>query len=305
MKSAPLVLAGIVAALTAGCADSASSGALGPATSAGDGDWPFEVEELDRFDEPWAMAFLPDGDLLVTERSGVLHLRDADSGERVEVAGVPTVADSGQAGLGDVLPAPTYDEDGTVYLSWAEEGDGGIGAVVGRARLVTDGAPRLDGLEVIWRQTPRTERRRPPEPPAGLLPGRRAPLRLLGRPTAGRSRPGHLQHPRHDRAADPRRRPRAGQPAGGRGRGDRGDLDVGPPQPAGSRARARRDALVLRDGSRGRRRAQPRRGRFELRLARGVQRQRLRRGRDPRPRRGRRLRRPGDVVDPEHLARAA
>ena len=47
------------------------------------------------------MAFLPDGDLLVTERSGVLHLRDADSGERVEVTGVPEVADSGQAGLGD------------------------------------------------------------------------------------------------------------------------------------------------------------------------------------------------------------
>ena len=157
MKSAPLVLAGIVAALTAGCSDSASSGALGPATSAGDRDWPFEVEELDRFDEPWALAFLPDGDLLLTERSGTLHLRDADTGERVEVAGVPAVADSGQAGLGDVLPAPTYDQDGTVYLSWAEEGDGGIGAAVGRARLVTDGgAPRLEDLEVIWRQTPKT-----------------------------------------------------------------------------------------------------------------------------------------------------
>ena len=159
MKSATLALAGLVAALTTACgADTASSGALGPATGEGDGDWPFAVEEVDRFDEPWAMAFLPDGDLLITERSGTLHLRDADSGERVEVGGTPAVTDSGQSGLGDVLPGPTYAEDGAVYLSWAEAGSGGVGAAVGRARLETDGAqPRLADLEVIWRQTPKTD----------------------------------------------------------------------------------------------------------------------------------------------------
>ena len=158
MKSAPLALAGLVVALTAGCsADSASSGALGPVTAADDEGWPFVVEEVDRFDEPWAMAFLPDGDLLLTERTGALHLRDADTGERVEVAGTPEVVDAGQGGLGDVLPAPTYAEDGLVYLSWAEAGDGGVGAAVGRARLETGGEPALTGLEVIWRQTPKTD----------------------------------------------------------------------------------------------------------------------------------------------------
>ena len=158
MKSATLALAGLLAVLASGCADTASSGALGDVTGEGDRAWPFEVEEVDRFDEPWAMAFLPGGDLLLTERSGTLHLRDADSGERVEVTGTPDVADSGQAGLGDVLPGPTYDEDGTIYLSWAEAGDGGIGAAVGRARLVTDGeGAGLEGLEVIWRQTPKTD----------------------------------------------------------------------------------------------------------------------------------------------------
>ena len=127
------------------------------------------------------MAFLPDGDLLVTERSGTLHLRDADSGERVEVAGTPTVVDSGQAGLGDVLPAPTYDEDGTVYLSWAEEGDGGTAPPSDGPGSSTDGgAPRLDGLEVDLAPDARR--------PSGdghlshrlaFAPGRRAPLRVL------------------------------------------------------------------------------------------------------------------------------
>lgn len=152
--------AGLVAAVTAGCSgDTAASGALGPATREGDGDWPFAVEEVDRYDEPWAMAFLPgSGDLLVTERSGVLHLRDADTGEQVEVSGVPDVVDAGQGGLGDVVPAPTFEDDGTIYLSWVEAGDGGTGAVVGRARLEDDGsAASLADLEVVWRQVPKVE----------------------------------------------------------------------------------------------------------------------------------------------------
>lgn len=152
--------AGLVAAVTAGCSgDTAASGALGPATREGDGDWPFAVEEVERYDEPWAMAFLPgSGDLLVTERSGVLHLRDADTGEQVEVSGVPDVVDAGQGGLGDVVPAPTYEDDGTIYLSWVEAGDGGTGAVVGRARLEADGgAASLADLEVVWRQVPKVE----------------------------------------------------------------------------------------------------------------------------------------------------
>jgi glucose/arabinose dehydrogenase len=161
MKAAAPALAGLLVVLTAACSggDTAASGSLGPATSAGDDGWPFAVEEVDRFDEPWAMAFLPDtGELLVTERSGTLHLLDPASGERVEVAGVPEVVDSGQGGLGDVVPAPSYDEDGRVYLSWVEAGAGGTGAVVGRAELRGgEGATRLEGLEVLWRQTPKVD----------------------------------------------------------------------------------------------------------------------------------------------------
>ncbi|OLT38957.1 dehydrogenase [Serinicoccus sp. CNJ-927] len=140
-----------------GSADGAGTGAPEESSAAASPD--IAVAEVDTFAEPWAMAFLPgSGDLLVTERSGTLHLRDAESGDRVEVAGTPEVVDDGQGGLGDVLPGPTFDEDQVVYLSWAEAGEGGTGAAVGRARLVTDGGgAALEGLEVIWRQTPKVE----------------------------------------------------------------------------------------------------------------------------------------------------
>ncbi|NYE38820.1 glucose/arabinose dehydrogenase [Nocardioides cavernae] len=157
MKRLAAAVAGLLAVAATACsADTASSGGLGPATGEDDAGWPFAVEEVDRFDEPWAMAFLPDGDLLVTERTGELHLRDGGTGERVEVDGTPEVVDAGQGGLGDVLPGPTHADDAMVYLSWAEAGEGGVGAAVGRARLDTSGErPALVDLEVVWRQTPK------------------------------------------------------------------------------------------------------------------------------------------------------
>ncbi len=117
---------------------------------------PFVVTEVARFDEPWAMTFLPDGNLLVTERGGRMLLRDMASGAVTQVAGTPQVLAAGQGGLGDIALGPTFERDGTVYLTWAEAGEAGTaGAALGRARLVTDGSPRLDGLQVIWRQEPK------------------------------------------------------------------------------------------------------------------------------------------------------
>ncbi|MEA3015474.1 MAG: aldose sugar dehydrogenase, partial [Sphingomonadales bacterium] len=62
---------------------------------------PFRIEVLGRFDQPWAMAFLPNGTLLVTERGGRLKLRTGD-GRVLDVSGVPQVDAGGQGGLGDV-----------------------------------------------------------------------------------------------------------------------------------------------------------------------------------------------------------
>ncbi len=116
---------------------------------------PFRVTETARFNAPWAMAFLPDGRALVTEKAGQLKLWQAQ-GPVVTVTGTPTVSHAGQGGLGDVALHPDFARNQLVYLSWAEAAEDGKGAAVGRARLVeADGNARLEGLEIIWRQTPK------------------------------------------------------------------------------------------------------------------------------------------------------
>ncbi|WP_425310107.1 PQQ-dependent sugar dehydrogenase [Ammonicoccus fulvus] len=118
----------------------------------------FATREAATLKDPWAMEFVPGTDqLLITQKSGELLLRDQRSGETITVSGTPEVVDAGQGGFGDVVVAPSFEQDQTIYLSWAERGDGGnTGAVIGRAKLVTDGSTAsLDGLTVIWRQDPK------------------------------------------------------------------------------------------------------------------------------------------------------
>lgn len=119
---------------------------------------PFEVVEVQRFEAPWAMTFLTDGRLLVTEMAGSLRLFDPASGKVGSVAGVPKVAHGGQGGLGDVVLHPRFADNQLVYISYSEAGEGGTaGAAVARAKLVLDkdGGGQLDGLQVIWRQQPK------------------------------------------------------------------------------------------------------------------------------------------------------
>ena len=118
---------------------------------------PFLLTPVADFDDPWAMAFIPQTAFaLVTEKSGRLMLWES-GGEVRELAGVPAVAYAGQGGLGDVALDPDFGANRMVYLSWAEQGRGAQdatrGAVVGRARL-SDDMTRLESLSVIWRQTP-------------------------------------------------------------------------------------------------------------------------------------------------------
>ena len=121
---------------------------------------PFTATVIADFDEPWAMAFLPDGSLLVSEKRGALKLYTID-GELLDVDGVPTVEYGGQGGFGDVVLHPEFATNQLVYLSYAEPGDGNTaGAAVARARLdLVDDSGRLADLEVIWRQTPKVSGR--------------------------------------------------------------------------------------------------------------------------------------------------
>lgn len=120
--------------------------------------WPFSTEARATFDEPWAMTFLPDGTLLVTEKRGTLKHLDPKSDKASSITGVPKVAYGGQGGLGDVILHPDYADNGWVYLSYAETGDGDTrGAAVARATLQLDaqGGGSLNELQVIWRQVPK------------------------------------------------------------------------------------------------------------------------------------------------------
>lgn len=140
-----------LALLLASCGSSISAQGTDPATAG------IAVTDVATFDEPWAMAFLPGTQMaLITEKKGKLKLWREGSAEAVDVAGTPKVAYGGQGGFGDVIAAPDFATSGVIYLSWAEEGEGDTrGAVVGKAKLMMDGTPRLEGLSVIWRQFPK------------------------------------------------------------------------------------------------------------------------------------------------------
>jgi glucose/arabinose dehydrogenase len=104
------------------------------------------------FAHPWALAFLPSGAMLVTERGGKLWWLNADGG-RVEVAGIPAVKAAGQGGLLDVVAARDFAESREIFLTYSEPVEGKSRTAVAVARLADDGK-NLENLRVIFRQSP-------------------------------------------------------------------------------------------------------------------------------------------------------
>jgi glucose/arabinose dehydrogenase len=106
-------------------------------------------------EHPWALAFLPGGRMLVTERPGRLRVVDPDGRLSEPLAGVPPVLARGQGGLLDVALDPQFADTRLVYLSYAEPGAMGIaGTAVARGRL---GEGRLEDVRVIYQQHPKVE----------------------------------------------------------------------------------------------------------------------------------------------------
>jgi glucose/arabinose dehydrogenase len=110
------------------------------------------------FNKPWAIAFLPDRRMLVTEKpTGRLYIVTADGKKSPPVAGVPKVDGRNQGGLLDVELGPDHAKSGLVYFTYYEPREGGNGLAVARARLLDGSQPRLEGLQIVFRMQPTLE----------------------------------------------------------------------------------------------------------------------------------------------------
>jgi len=116
-------------------------------------DQPFSVTKVAEFAQPWRMAFLPNGDILVTEKAGKVFLA-TQKGEKTEVTGVPPVQFGGQNGLLGIYLAPNYGKDKGVYLTYAEPGEDPTTSSLALAHATLKlgkGTASLEGVKVIWR----------------------------------------------------------------------------------------------------------------------------------------------------------
>jgi glucose/arabinose dehydrogenase len=104
---------------------------------------------------PWGLAFLPDGKMLVTERPGRLRVVSADGKQLSEpVDGLPAVDARGQGGLLDVAIDPAFQQNQLIYWSYAEPGAGMNNSAVARGKFVDGPAPKVDSVQVIFHQAP-------------------------------------------------------------------------------------------------------------------------------------------------------
>lgn len=119
------------------------------------GPQPVVTEVASGLNKPWALAFLPDGRMLVTEKAaGTIRILTPAGAKSAPLAGTPPVDARDQGGMLDVEVGPDFAKDRLVYWSYAEPRDGGNGLAVARGRLNDGTAPRLDGVQVIFRAQP-------------------------------------------------------------------------------------------------------------------------------------------------------
>lgn len=133
-------------------------GAHGQSINAGDHETsptkPFSAREVASFDTPWAIAFLPDGRMLITEKPGSIFLV-TQSGRKTPVGNVPAIAAGGQNGLLDIAASPGFSTNRQIYFTYTEPGEDGSRLVLARATLAVSAThAALEDMQVIWRQTP-------------------------------------------------------------------------------------------------------------------------------------------------------
>jgi glucose/arabinose dehydrogenase len=112
------------------------------------------VQVAGGFQNPWSVAFLPGGKMLVTERPGRLRVVSA-AGELSEpVTGLPEIVAGGQGGLLDVVLDPGHAQNNVVYLCFSQPKPNANNTAVARGTFVDGAAPRLDDVKVIYEQAP-------------------------------------------------------------------------------------------------------------------------------------------------------
>ncbi len=116
----------------------------------------YKVETIvPELEQPWGMAFLPDGSMLITEKKGVLiHFKN---GKKTIVDGLPKIENNGQGGLLDIILDPKYKENGWIYFSYAantENDNKGSNTTISRAKLANN---KLVNLELLYKATPNTK----------------------------------------------------------------------------------------------------------------------------------------------------
>ena len=113
------------------------------------------VKVVEGFEQPWSLAFLPDGRMLVTEKAGRLRVVAQGKLDPKPIDGLPQVAVHGQGGLHDVVLHPTFSKNSLVYLAFAARGSDGAGTELARGRLT---GHRLENVEILFRQAPKGTR---------------------------------------------------------------------------------------------------------------------------------------------------
>ena len=149
LLSLPFILAASMIALPAqtAFAESINAGSREATT-----ELPFNVAAVAEFDTPWAIAFLPGGKLILTEKGGKIFVV-TEKGEKTEVSGVPEVLFSGQNGLLDVVPAPDFAKSKAIYFTYVMPENGGGALILARATLSEGkGKAELKDLKAIWQQ---------------------------------------------------------------------------------------------------------------------------------------------------------
>jgi len=125
-----------------------------PATSA---DKPFNIETIGEFEGPWAMAFLPSGKILVTQKQGAMVLFDPKGGAKKILTGTLPVVSAGQGSLMDVMLAPDFAESRKLYFSYSDAGEGKTNGVALATATLDEAGGALRDVKVIFNGQPYLE----------------------------------------------------------------------------------------------------------------------------------------------------